>query len=381
MLDLRAATAYTVCMRGEVERQGTMLTLVQPEHRIPGDHPIRRIKGLADAELQRLSRVFERMYAARGRPSIPPERLLKACLLIALYSVRSERQFCEQLQYNLLFRWFLDLGWDEPSFDASTFAKNKDRLLEADVARRFFEGIVAAAKAARLLSAEHFTVDGTLIEAWASLKSFRPREEQPGDRPPPDDAGNPTVNFHGEKRSNVTHVSTTDPEAQLARKGPGKEAKLCFSAHVVMENRNGLCVALSVADANPATERTEAVRLLKTLRRRGFRATTVGGDKGYDTQHFVTDVRALGIAPHVAQHITTHRDSRIDARTTRHAGYTVSQRCRKRIEEIFGWGKTIGGLRKSRYRGRQRTGLWAYFVGSAYNLLRMAKLLPALAPT
>jgi len=381
MLDLRAATAYTARMRGEVERQGMMLTLVQPEHRIPADHPIRRIKALADAELQRLSRVFEGMYAERGRPSIPPERVLKACLLIALYSVRSERQFCEQLQYNLLFRWFLDLGWDEPSFDASTFAKNKARLLEADVARRFFEGIVAAAKTARLLSAEHFTVDGTLIEAWASLKSFRPREEHPGDRPPPDDTRNPTVNFHGEKRSNATHASTTDPEAQLARKGAGKEAKLCFSAHVVMENRHGLCVALSVADANPATERTEAVRLLKTLRRRGFRPTTVGGDKGYDTQPFVEDVRALGIAPHVAQNITTHRGSKIDARTTRHAGYTVSQRCRKRIEEIFGWGKTIGGLRKSRYRGRARTGLWAYFVGSAYNLLRMAKLLPEFAPT
>ena len=358
-----------------------MLTLVQPEHRIPADHPIRRIKALADAELRRLSPVFARMYADRGRPSIPPERLLKACLLIALYSVRSERQFCEQLQYNLLFRWFLDLGWDEPSFDASTFAKNKARLLAADVARRFFEGIVQAAKAARLLSAEHFTVDGTLIEAWASLKSFRRRDEEPGDRPPSDDAGNPTVNFHGEQRSNATHVSTTDPEAQLARKGKGKEAKLCFSAHVVMENRNGLCVALGVAEANPATERTEAVRLLKTLRRRGFRPTTVGGDKAYDTRQFVKDVRGLGIAPHVAQTITTHRGSMIDARTTRHAGYEVSQWCRKRIEEIFGWGKTIGGLRKTRYRGRDRTGLWAYFVGSAYNLLRMAKLLPALAPT
>ena len=368
-------------MRGEVERQGTMLTLVQPEHRIPADHPIRRIKAMADAELRQLSPVFERMYADRGRPSIPPERLLKACLLIALYTVRSERQFCEQLNYNLLFRWFLDLGWDETPFDASTFAKNKQRLLEADVARRFFDGVVRTAKAARLLSAEHFTVDGTLIEAWASLKSFRPRDEEPGDRPPPDDAGNPTVNFHGEKRSNATHVSTTDPEAQLARKGHGKEAKLCFSAHVVMENRNGLCVAVSVADANPATERTEAVRLLKTLRRRGFRPTTVGGDKAYDTEQFVEDVRALGIAPHVAQNITKYRGSRIDARTTRHAGYTVSQWCRKRVEEIFGWGKTIGGLRKSRYRGRDRTGLWAYLVGSAYNLLRMAKLLPEAAVT
>ena len=368
-------------MRGEVERQGGMLTLVQPEQRIPADHPIRRIKALADGELRHLSPVFERMYADRGRPSIPPERLLKACLLIALYSVRSERQFCEQLNYNLLFRWFLDLGWDEASFDASTFAKNKERLLAADVARRFFDGIVRTAKAARLLSAEHFTVDGTLIEAWASLKSFRPREEAPEDRPPPDDPGNPTVDFHGERRSNATHLSTTDPEAQLARKGKGKEARLCFSAHVVMENRNGLCVAVSVADANPGTERTEAVRLLKRLRRRGFRPTTVGGDKAYDTQQFVADVRALGITPHVAQNITTQRGSRLDARTTRHAGYTVSQRCRKRVEEIFGWGKTIGGLRKTRYRGRDRTGLWAVFVGSAYNLLRMAKLLPDPAPT
>jgi transposase len=363
-------------MRGMAERQVAMLSVVQPDQRIRADHPIRRIKALADAELARLSPVFDQMYAERGRPSIPPERLLKACLLIALYSVRSERQFCEQLDYNLLFRWFLDLGMHEASFDASTFAKNKDRLLRADVARRFFEGVVAQAKAAHLLSAEHFTVDGTLIEAWASLKSFRPREERPGDRPPPDDPGNPTVDFHGAKRSNATHVSTTDPEAQLARKGQGKEAKLCFSGHVVMENRHGLCVAVSVAAANPSTERTEAVRLLRTLRRRGFRPTTVGGDKAYDTQQFVMDVRALGITPHVAQNITTARGSRIDARTTRQVGYRLSQWCRKQVEEIFGWGKTIGGLRKTRYRGRARTELWAYVVGSAYNLLRMTKLLP-----
>jgi transposase len=380
MLDRQACVAYRVRMRGEVERQGMMWTVVRPEQRIPADHPLRRIKSLADAGLSALSPVFRGMYAERGRPSIPPERLLKACLLIALYTVRSERQFCEQLQYNLLFRWFLDLGWDEGGFDASTFAKNKQRLLEADVARRFFERIVGAAKAARLLSAEHFTVDGTLIEAWASLKSVRRRDEGPGDRPPPDDPGNPTVNFHGETRANATHVSTTDPEAELARKGKGKEAKLCFSAHVVMENRHGLCVAVSVAKAN-GTERTEAVRLLKTLRRRGFRPTTVGGDKAYDAQQFVAEVRALGITPHVAQHITKQRGSQIDARTTRHTGYTVSQRCRKRIEEIFGWDKTIGGLRKTRYRGRDRTGLWAYLVSSAYNLLRMAKLLPEPAPT
>ena len=364
-------------MRGEPERQVTMLTVVQPDHRIRADHPIRRIKALADAELRRLSPVFAAMYAAGGRPSIPPERLLKACLLIALYSVRSERQLCEQLDYNLLFRWFLDMNFDEASFDASTFAKNKARVLGADVARRFFEGVVRQARRAHLLSAEHFTVDGTLIEAYASLKSVRPREERPRDRPPPDDPGNPSVNFRGERRTNATHVSTTDPEAQLARKGFGKETKLCYSAHVLMENRHGLCVDLSVADANPATERTEALRLLRRLRRRRFRPATVGGDKGYDTKAFVEGVRALRITPHVAQYAAGHhRGSQIDARTTRHAGYRLSQRVRKRVEEIFGWMKTVGGLRKSRYRGQQRTGLWAYCVATAYNLLRIAKLLP-----
>jgi transposase len=355
-----------------------MLTVVQPDHRIRPDHPIRRIKALADGELRRLSAVFDAMYAAGGRPSIPPERLLKACLLIALYSVRSERQFCEQLDYNLLFRWFLDMNLEEGSFDASTFAKNKDRLLAADVARRFFEGVVRQARRAHLLSTEHFTVDGTLIEAYASLKSVRPRDERPGDRPPPDDPGNASVNFRGERRSNATHVSTTDPEAQLARKGFGKETKLCFSAHVLMENRHGLCVDVSVAEANPATERTEALRLLRRLRRRRFRPRTVGGDRAYDAKAFVGGVRALGITPHVAQYAAGHhRGSQIDARTTRHGGYGASQRVRKRVEEIFGWMKTVGGLRKSRYRGSRRTGLWAYFVATAYNLLRLAKLSPA----
>src|SRR2546428_9238032 len=297
LLDFPPAKIYSAAreewrMRGEVERQRSMLSVVDAEHGVPEDHPIRRIKTLANAELARLSPTFDAIYAEGGRPSIPPERLLKALLLIALYSVRSERQLCEQLHYNLLFRFFLGLGMHEPIFDASTFAKNKARLLEADVARHFLAGIVDRAKTARLISTEHLTVDGTLIEAWASLKSFRPRDEEPGDRPPPDDAGNPTVNFHGEKRSNATHVSTTDPEAQLARKGKGKEAKLCFSAHVVMENRNGLCVAVSVAEANPARERTEAVRLLKTLRRRGFRPPPGGGGKAYDTEQFVHDVGA-----------------------------------------------------------------------------------------
>lgn len=367
-------------MRGEVERQVSMLSLVQPEHRIRADHPIRRIKVLAEAELKRLSPVFDAMYADSGRPSIPPERLLKACLLIALYSVRSERQFCEQLEYNLLFRWFLDMAMDEESFDASSFAKNKQRLLQAEVAERFFEGIVRQARAAQLLSAEHFTVDGTLIEAWASLKSFRPRDEKPEDRPRPDDPSNPTVDFHGQRRSNATHVSTTDPEAELARKGKGKEAKLSFSAHVLMENRSGLCVDLRVAPANAAHERTEGLRMLRRLRRRGFRPSTLGADKGYDTEEFVRGTRNLGIAPHVAQNISGTRGSRVDGRTTRHRGYEISQRCRKRVEEIFGWIKVVGGLRRTRYRGVQRTRLCAYFVASAYNLLRMSKLMPRGAP-
>jgi len=367
-------------MRGEVERQVVMLSVVSLEHRIRADHPLRRIKAIVDAELQRLSPVFDAMYADRGRPSIPPERLLKACLLIALYSVRSERQLCEQLEYNYLFRWFLDLGMHEEVFDASTFAKNKERLLRADVAPQFLGGVVAQAKAARLLSAEHFSVDGTLIEAWASLKSFRPRTEGPRDRRPPDDPGNPTVNFHGEARSNATHVSLTDVEAELVRKGPGKEAKLAFGAHVLMEHRHGLCVDIVVTPAATTTEREAGLALVRRAAARGIRVRTLGGDKGYDTAAFVTGLRAEGVTPHVAQCITAHRGSKIDGRTTRHRGYALSQKCRKRIEEIFGWAKTVGGLRKTRYRGVNRTGLCAYVVAAAYNLVRMAKLLPVPTP-
>ena len=363
-------------MRGEVERQRAMLSVVSAEHRIPADHPLRRIKALADAELARLSPVFDQMYAERGRPSVPPERLLKACLLIALYSIRSERQLCEQLQYNLLFQWFLDLDLHVAPFDASTFAKNKERLLRADVARRFFEGVVQQAKAAGLLSAEHFTVDGTLIEAWASLKSFRPKGERPEDRPPPDDPGNPTVNFHGERRSNATHASITDSDALLARKGPGKEAKLAFAGHALMENRHGLCVDILVTRATGTAEREAALTMIRRQRANGIRPRTLGGDKAYDTAAFVAEVRAEGITPHVAPNITRQRDTNLDWRTLRHPGYRVSQRCRKKIEEIWGWGKTIGGLRKTRYRGVQRTGFWAYVVGAAYDLLRIANLMP-----
>jgi transposase len=364
-------------MRGEAERQVPLMTLTTPERRVPQDHPIRRIKALADAELARLSPVFETMYSERGRPSIPPEVLLKSCLLIALYSVRSERQFCERLQYDLLFRFFLDLNLDEDAFDASSFAKNKQRLLEADVARRFFEGVVQQAKAGRLLSPEHFTVDGTLLEAWASLKSFRPKGEGPRDRRPPDDPGNPTVNFHGEQRTNTTHWSLTDLDALLTRKGAGKEAKLAFSLNVLMENRHGLCVDVSVARATGYAEREEALRMVRRQRANGIAAKTLGADKAYDTADFVTALRTEGITPHVAEHITMYRGSNLDCRTTRHPGYALSQRARKRIEEIFGWGKTIGGWRKSRYRGLERNGFWAYLVAATYNLVRMTKLLPA----
>jgi transposase len=363
-------------MRGERRQQVSMLTLMSPERLVPRDHPIRRIKALADAELVRLSPIFDAMYAQRGRPSIPPEALLKAQLLIALYSVRSERQFCEQLQYNLLFRYFLDLGLEDGAFDATGFAKNKARLLAADVARHFFEGVVAQARAARLLSSEHFTVDGTLIEAWASLKSLRPKDERPADRPPPDDPGNPTVNWHGERRGNATHASTTDPDAKLARKGHAQAAKLSYSAHVLMENRHGLCVDLSVAPATGEAEWDEALRMVERQGAAGRRRRTLGADKAYDVQRFVGPLRAAGVTPHVAQQITARRGSRIDARTTRHAGYAVSQRIRKRVEEIFGWWKTVGGLRKTRYRGTARVTLHTYLVATAHNLLRLAKLLP-----
>src|SRR5689334_18400279 len=347
-------------MRGEMKQQASMLSLVGPDKRVPQAHPIRRIKALADAELRRLSPVFDEMYGSMGRPSIPPEMLLKSCLLIALFSVRSERQFCERLDYDLMFRFFLDMNLDEESFDASTFAKNKERLLKADVARLFFEGVVRQAREARLMSGEHFTVDGTLIEAWASLKSFRPRGEKGRKhRRPPDDPGNPTVNWHGEKRSNATHESITDPEAKLARKGNNQAAKLSYSAHVLMENRHGLCADIALTPATGDSEWLAATAMIDRQRSNGIRPKTVGADKAYDVARFIQDLRSRGIAPHVAQQITSHRRSKIDRRTTRHPGYGLSQRCRKKVEEIFGWMKTVGGFRKTRYRGQSRSALWA----------------------
>jgi len=362
-------------MRGKPTKQSTMLSLRTPEERIPADHPLRRIKDMADAALAALSPTFEKMYSGMGRPSIPPEQLLKSSLLMAFYSVRSERLFCEQLDYNLLFRWFLDMGIEEPSFDHSTFSANRQRLLEHDVAKQFFVAIVEQARKAGLMSNEHFTVDGTLIEAWASLKSFRAKEEKK--RPPPDDPGNPTVNFKGEKRSNETHESKTDPDARLARKGNGKEAKLSYSANALMENRHGLLVDFRIDSADGEAERRSGVGMLYESVP-GKNRITVAGDKGYDTRDFVEDCRQLNATPHVAQNEYPGRSSALDGRTLRHQGYRISQRVRKRVEEIFGWVKTVGGLRRTRYRGRARTQLAAYFVGAAYNLMRMAKLLPAM---
>jgi transposase len=360
-------------MRGEASSQSAF-TLVQPAQRVPKEHPIRRIKELADAELKALSPVFDEMYSEHGRPSIPPERLLKGCLLIALFSVRSERQLCERLEYDLMFRFFLDMDMNEATFNASSFAKNKERLLKADVARRFFEGVVRQAREARLMSAEHFTVDGTLIEAWASIKSFKKKGEKNGE--PPDDKGNPTVNFHGEKRSNDTHESTTDPESRLARKGHSQAAKLSYGAHVLMENRNGLCADILVNAPSGASEWDAALEMLDRQRANGVTPSTLGADAGYDVLRFVEAVRERGITPHIAQTRDHRRRSRVDRRTTRHRGYELSQRIRKRVEEIFGWAKTVGGFRKTRYRGTRRNTLWAYLTGAAYNLVRLSRLLP-----
>jgi transposase len=361
-------------MRGRRNPQVTMLAFVDLEERVPVQHPLRRIKRLADDALDALSPELDALYQNGGRPSIPPERLLKASLLIALYSVRSERAFCEELDYHLLFRWFLDMNLMEPSFDATTFTKNRQRLLAHDLGQRLFDEVVERARTEGLLSDEHFTVDGTLIEAHASLKSFRPRDGEPPSAPP-DDPGNPTVNFHGERRSNATHQSTTDPEARLLKKGKGKEAKLVFMAHALMENRNGLLVDFQLSEATGRAEREAVPPLLDAARERGFHPKTLGSDKNYDTQDCVADHRVRGVTPHVAQNTGRKGGSAIDGRTTRHPGYAVSQRIRKRVEEIFGWMKTVGGFRRTRYRGLDRTGLAGYLVGTAYNLVRLSRLL------
>jgi transposase len=360
-------------MRGENTKQSSMLMLMSPESRVPSTHPLRSIKQLADEALAELSPTFDQMYCATGRPSIPPERLLKSMLLIALYTVRSERLFCEQLDYNLLFRWFLDMDMTEPSFVPTVFSHNRDRLLVHDVAREFLLVVVAKARKQKLMSHEHFTVDGTLIESWASLKSFKEKDHD--DTTPPDDPGNPSVDFHGEKRSNATHESRTDPDAKLARKGTGKEAKLSYSAHALMENRNGLIVDFQIDLADGRAERRNALEMLDNSVS-GQRRITLGADKGYDTRDFVAECRTRNTTPHVAQNITKHRGSNIDARTAAKTGYEISQRIRKRVEEIFGWMKTVGGFRKTRYVGFGPNQIAATMTAAAYNLLRIAKLMP-----
>jgi transposase len=366
-------------MRGDDRQQGSMFSYVSLEDRVPRDHPLRPMRALVDGALAEMAPLFDELYAKRGRPSIPPERLLRALLLQILFSVRSERQLMDQLEYNLLYRWFVGLGMDDPVWVPTTFTKNRDRLLEGDVARVFFEAVLAQAAEKRWLSSEHFSVDGTLIEAWASHKSFQPkakgRRNSRKKRRDRNDRGprNPTVNFRGERRLNDTHESTTDPEARLARI-KGKESRLAYQGHVLMENRNGLVVDARLTQADGYGERSAALEMLRELPA-GPHAT-LGADKGYDTQDFVEGCRQLGVTPHVAQH-TTNRRSRIDGRTTRHPGYEASQRVRKRIEEVFGWMKTVGLMRKTRHRGQRKVS-WAFvFTAAAYNLVRMRNLAAA----
>jgi transposase len=359
-------------MRGKIESQQELVTIIALESFVPQDHPLRQIKKQLDEVLKTLSPTFDCMYDEEGRPSIPPERLLKAKVLIALYTIRSERLFCEMLQYNLLFRWFLDLEMSEGTWDASTFSKNQERLLKHHVAVHFFTSVVELAKCEGWSSQEHFTVDGTLIEAWASLKSFAPKGEKPNTDD--SDKGNPTVNFHKEKRSNATHQSTTDGEARLCKKGKGKEARLAFGAHGLMENRNGLCMDLRIEDAVAVTEGQVAQELLQEHRIiHEASPKTAGADKGYHNKSFVQGCRKMGIKPHVAP-MEKRKVEGLDERTLRSKGFQTSGRIRKRIEEIFGWIKTVGGFRKTRYRGIERTQMCAYFVAGTYNLMRMANL-------
>lgn len=357
-------------MRGDDPQQAAMFSYISPEERVPPEHPLRTIRQMVDAVFKELALQFDQLYSHTGRPSIAPEQLLRALLLQVLYTVRSERLLMEQLDYNLLFRWFVGLNMDDAVWDASTFSKNRERLLEGDVARAFFDQVLAQARERALLSDEHFTVDGTLIEAWAGQKSFkRKAAEAPTD--PPDDPGNPSVDFHGERRTNATHASITDPEARLYKKAKGQEAKLCYLGHTLMENRHGLVVDTCVTQATGTAEREAALAMVEAIP--GQHRLTLGADKNYDTRDFVRQLRELRATPHVAQH-TTGRSSAIDGRTTRHVGYTISQQRRKRVEEIFGWMKTVGLLRKTRHRGVARVGWMFTFAAAVYNLVRMRTL-------
>jgi transposase len=364
-------------MRGEKENQEWMLTTVSPDSVVPQDHPIRKIKALVDQQLADLNRIFDKMYAKGGRPSIPPERLVKATLLMALYSIRSERQLCEQVAYNLLYRYFLDMNLMEQPFVPTVFTKNRDRFLEYELGAKFFQGIVKQARTNGLISEEHFTVDSTLIEAWASMKSFKPKGQDPKSKSSNDNSGsNPDVDFHGEKRNNDTHRSLTDPQSRLLKKGKGKEAKLCYSFHTVTENRRGLIVENRFTKSVGTTESKQAVFAIKRLKRRRFKPKTVGADKGYHNRYFVQKMREEAVIPHVAS-IDNRQVKGLDQRTLRHQTYQISQRKRKLIEQPYGWLKTVAGFRKTRFRGLEKNQLIANFLASAYNLVRMAKLLPA----
>jgi transposase len=358
-------------MRGDDQDTGAMFSYLSPEARVRPDHPLRPIRRMTDAALARLSRRFDRLYSDIGRPSIPPEKLLRALLLQMLYTIRSEQLLMEELDYSVLFRWFVGLGMDDPVWDATSFTKNRDRLLTGDVAEAFFQEVMAEARAAGLLSDEHFTVDGTLLAAWASQKSFRRRDTPPD---MPDDPGNPSVNFRGEARKNDTHHSTTDPDARLYKKSSGSEARLVYLGHLLTENRHGLIVDARVTRATGTAEREAALAMLGDLPDGGRK--TIGGDKNYDTHDFVRDTRALGVTPHVAQYPDTkRRGSAIDRRTTRHVGYAISQRKRKLVEQAFGWMKTVGLLRKLHHRGTPLV-TWVFtFHAAAYNLVRLRTLL------
>ncbi|MBZ0148965.1 MAG: IS5 family transposase [Pseudorhodoplanes sp.] len=360
-------------MRGSDEASGELFSYIDLEKRVRPDHPLRVIRTLVNEALAGMERDFAALYSPIGRPSVPPEKLLRATLLQAFYSIRSERQLMERLEYDLLFRWFVGIGVDDAAWDHSSFSTNRDRLLDGDIAAKFLAAVLAQTRVKRLLSSDHFSVDGTLIEAWASMKSFKPRDGTGNDPPAGGGGRNAEADFHGEKRSNETHASTTDPGARLYKKGPGKEAKLCFIGHGLMENRSGLLVDACLTEADGHAERVAALHMIEPHADRP-RPITLGGDKGFDSADFVNELRSMKVTPHVAQN-TSNRRSAIDRRTTRHPGYGVSQRIRKRIEEAFGWIKTVAGQEKTRFRGVDRVG-WAFtFAAAAYDLVRLPKLL------
>lgn len=365
-------------MRGIQDKQNALFSYVSQEDRIPQDHPLRKIRGLVNPMLEEMSHQFDKLYADCGRPSIPPEQLLMSLLVQIFYSIRSERLLMEELNYNLLFRWFVGLSMDDEVWDHSVFTKNRDRLLDGDIAQAFLNKVLSLARKRQLLSDEHFTVDGTLVEAWAGQKSFKEKGKGASSSES-DDPGNPTINFHGEKRTNDTHQSTTDPEARLYRKGRGKEAKLSFMGHVVMDNRHGLAVSVRYTQATGTAEREAAKEMIaKDIRkkRREDRRITLGADKSYDTEDFVNELQGINVTPHVAQN-NKRRSSAIDKRTTRHVGYSISQRKRKLVEEIFGWVKTIALMRKTRHKGTARGGWMFTLAMAAYDLIRIRNIAAA----